>query len=58
MIFIALKKMPDIYYIVAHRKQEEIDSFKTRYEDFNPSCIYDIVNHDLHLAVKKITRSI
>jgi len=31
--------MSDIYYAVAHRDQREIDSFKTRYENFDISFI-------------------
>jgi hypothetical protein len=35
----------DIHYPVAHRSQAMIDSFKTRYDDFDVSIIADIV-HD------------
>jgi aminoglycoside phosphotransferase (APT) family kinase protein len=39
----------DIYYAVAHRSQAEIDSFKTRYEDFDASLIPLIFNKSLDL---------
>lgn len=34
--------MDDIYYTVAHRSQEEIDSFRTRYQDFDTAVIPQI----------------
>jgi aminoglycoside phosphotransferase (APT) family kinase protein len=47
----------DIYYAVAHRSQREIDSFKTRYEDFNEMVIPVIFKDVLDLTVKKWERS-
>lgn len=41
--------MQDIYYAVAHRKQEEIDSFKTRYDVFDASLIPKIFKLSLGL---------
>ncbi len=49
--------MNDIYYAVAHRSQEEIDSFKTRYEDFDEGVITPIFKKDLNLTVKSIRQS-
>lgn len=43
--------MNDIYYTVAHRSQEEISSFKTRYQDFNQEVIPQIFKRDLGLTV-------
>lgn len=43
--------MTDIYYAVAHRSQEEIDSFKTRYDDFDQDVIPEIFKQDLNLTV-------
>lgn len=43
--------MSDIYYAVAHRSQEEIDSFKTRYEDFPTVRIPEIFKTSLGLTV-------
>lgn len=43
--------MDDIYYTVAHRSQEEIDSFKTRYQDFNTDVIPQIFRDTLNLTV-------
>jgi aminoglycoside phosphotransferase (APT) family kinase protein len=43
--------MSDIYYAVAHRSQEEIDSFKTRYEDFPTNRIAEIFKSSLGLTV-------
>lgn len=41
--------MKDIYYAVAHRDQEEIDSFKTRYQNFDtkliPSIFKDVLGY-------------
>ena len=42
--------MADIYYAVAHRSQEEIDSFKTRYDDFDISLIPQIFKDSLNLT--------
>lgn len=42
--------MDDIYYTVAHRSQEEIDSFKTRYQDFDTAVIPQIFADSLHLT--------
>jgi len=39
----------DIYYAVAHRSQDEIDSFKTRYQDFNTNLIPIILDKTLGL---------
>ncbi len=49
--------MEDIYYAVAHRKQEEIDSFKTRYDVFDTSLIPKIFKQSLGLEVVKWSRS-
>ena len=49
--------MSDIYYTVAHRSQREIDSFKTRYEDFDQSVIPAIFENDLNLSVTQVRRS-
>lgn len=43
--------MTDIYYTVAHRSQEEIDSFKTRYDEFDEQVIPVIFKQDLGLEV-------
>ncbi|MBU1085845.1 MAG: phosphotransferase [Candidatus Beckwithbacteria bacterium] len=43
--------MSDIYYPVAHRLQEEIDSFKTRYDNFDTSLIPKIFIESLKLTV-------
>ncbi|MEK7592883.1 MAG: aminoglycoside phosphotransferase family protein [Patescibacteria group bacterium] len=43
--------MSDIYYAVAHRSQEEINSFKTRYEDFPTDRIPEIFKSSLNLTV-------
>lgn len=43
--------MSDIYYAVAHRSQEEIDSFKSRYEVFDGSNISPIFKESLNLTV-------
>ncbi|MBI5614445.1 aminoglycoside phosphotransferase family protein [Candidatus Gottesmanbacteria bacterium] len=43
--------MSDIFYAVAHRSQEEIDSFKTRYEDFPTDRIPEIFKSALNLTV-------
>lgn len=49
--------MDDIYYTVAHRSQEEIDSFKTRYDDFDTSVIPAIFKEALNLTVKEFKKS-
>jgi aminoglycoside phosphotransferase (APT) family kinase protein len=49
--------MEDIYYAVAHRKQEEIDSFKTRYEVFDTSLIPKIFKQSMGLEAVKWDRS-
>jgi len=49
--------MADIYYVVAHREQKEIDSFKTRYDVFNTSLIPEIFKKALNLNVVKINPS-
>lgn len=49
--------MAEIYYVVAHRDQREIDSFKTRYESFDTACIPVIFNDVLNLKVVDIQRS-
>lgn len=41
----------DIYYAVAHRTQEEIDSFKSRYSDFKKEFIPSIFKKALNLEV-------
>ena len=43
--------MKDVYYIVAHRDQSEIDSFKTRYQKFDTSLIPAIFQKSLRLTV-------
>jgi hypothetical protein len=43
--------MKDIYYAVAHRDQAEINSFKTRYEDFDGSVIPKVFSDALGLSV-------
>lgn len=42
--------MDDIYYTVAHRTQEEIDSFKRRYSDFDTTVIHQILKDSLKLT--------
>jgi aminoglycoside phosphotransferase (APT) family kinase protein len=49
--------MEDIYYKVAHRSQGEIDSFKTRYDDFDSSLIPQIFKKSLNLTVKTVKPS-
>lgn len=49
--------MFDIYYAVAHRSQEEIDSFKTRYEKFNTKHIPEIFEEVLKLKVTSVKPS-
>lgn len=49
--------MPNIYYAVAHRDQKEIDSFKTRYDAFDTSCIPEIFKRTLHLHVLDVKPS-
>ena len=49
--------MEDIYYAVAHRKQEEIDSFKARYDVFDTSLIPKLFKQSLGLKVVKWRRS-
>lgn len=43
--------MSDIYYAVAHRSQEEIDSFKSRYTVFDVTQISPIFKDSLNLTV-------
>lgn len=43
--------MKNIYYRVAHRSQEEINSFKTRYQDFPVKLIPDIFKKTLNFEV-------
>ncbi|MBU0976206.1 MAG: aminoglycoside phosphotransferase family protein [Patescibacteria group bacterium] len=43
--------MDDIYYKVAHRSQKEMDSFATRYEDFDTSLIPGIFQKSLKYNV-------
>ena len=43
--------MKDIYYAVAHRDQEEIDSFKTRYQNFDTKLIPSIFKDALGYTV-------
>lgn len=43
--------MTDIYYAVAHRSQEEIDSFKNRYKVFDVSYIPPIFKETFQLTV-------
>lgn len=50
-------KMNDIYYAVAHRSQAEIDSFRTRYEDFDTSLIPVIFRKSLNFDVVRWERS-
>jgi aminoglycoside phosphotransferase (APT) family kinase protein len=49
--------MDDIYYVVAHRSQAEIDSFKTRYEDFDTALIPKIFKQAMGLDAVKWERS-
>lgn len=49
--------MRDIHYPVAHRPQDEIDQFKTRYEDFDVSVIDAVVFDALGLKPKTKVRS-
>jgi len=49
--------MSDIYYVVAHRAQEEIDSFKSRYDTFDTSVIPSIFRESLNLEVSSIRPS-
>ncbi len=49
--------MADIFYPVAHRSDELIEAFKTRYEDFDEKLIPRIVHDALGLKVKKVVRS-
>ena len=43
--------MSDVFYAVAHRSQEEIDSFKIRYEDFPTDRVAEIFKSSLNLRV-------
>jgi len=47
----------DIYYVVAHREQAEIDSFKTRYKEFDTGLIDEILDKSLGVKVKRFKRS-
>lgn len=47
----------DIHYPVAHRDQALIDSFKTRYEDFDQSAIPGIILDVMGLEVQSVERS-
>lgn len=49
--------MSDIYYTVAHRSQEEIDSFKGRYDAFDARVITPLFKQTLHLTVTHYERS-
>lgn len=49
--------MDNIYYTVAHRSQEEIDSFKTRYQTFNTKVIPSIFTSKLQLTVNHFFQS-
>lgn len=49
--------MSDIYYAVAHREQEEIDSFKSRYDRFDISHISPIFQSALGLHTTDIKPS-
>lgn len=49
--------MDDIYYKVAHRSQEELDSFKTRYDDFDTSLIPQIFKDALGYDVTGFKQS-
>ncbi|MDE1874171.1 MAG: aminoglycoside phosphotransferase family protein [Candidatus Micrarchaeota archaeon] len=49
--------MEDVYYAVAHRKQEEIDSFKKRYDVFDTSLIPKIFQQSLGIDAVKWDRS-
>lgn len=49
--------MSDIYYVVAHRDQKEIDSFKTRYDKFDISCVPNIFKKALNLQVLNVKPS-
>ena len=47
----------DIHYPVAHRSQAMIDSFKTRYDDFDASIITDIVHESIGLRPISVEQS-
>ena len=47
----------DIYYRVAHRPQEEIDSFANRYDNFPEEVIPDIFRQTLSLEVENYRKS-
>lgn len=49
--------MDDVYYTVAHRSQEEIDSFKSRYQTFNASVIAPIFKKHLNLTISNIRQA-
>ncbi len=49
--------MDDIYYIVAHRDQVEIDSFKSRYDAFDTQVIAKIFSSLLHEKVLRFEQS-
>ena len=47
----------DIHYPVAHRSQAMIDSFKTRYDDFDTTLIADIVHDSIGLRPINVKQS-
>ena len=47
----------DIHYPVAHRSQAMIDSFKTRYDDFDVSIIADIVHDSIGIRPISVEQS-
>lgn len=47
----------DIHYPVAHRSQTMIDSFKTRYDDFDASLIPSMVHEAIGLRPNHVERS-
>jgi len=44
--------MKDVYYAVAHREQAQIDTFKTRYQDFDENIIPEVFNKALGIKVE------
>lgn len=48
---------PDIYYAVAHRSDEEIASFSSRYEDFDTNLIPEIFKKSLGWQVTSFEKS-
>ncbi len=49
--------MSDVYYAVAHRSQAEINSFKTRYQDFDERVIPRIIQKEMGYEVASWQRS-